>query len=406
MIEHHSVVNVWSTLSNAYRFQEHEVILQFANYIFDASVEQMTLALLNGFTLLVVPDKLWINPDKFIHYINENKVSYIEATPSLLKQYDFSAVSSLRRIIAGGEAVTIQLFNQIKKTYPGIDFINTYGPTEITITALFQFDGHQIGRPIWNTQAYVLDNYLRPVPMGAIGELYIGGVGLSRGYLNRTELTAERFINNPFQTTQEKQAQTNQRLYKTGDLVRWRPDGNIEYLGRNDFQVKIRGYRIELGEIEAAMLHFDGIIQSVVIAREHQGQQADSASKFLAAYFVAKHDIDQQHLLAYLAARLPEYMVPAVVVQLSEFPLTVNGKLDRKALPEPSFNLSSAFVPPRTELEQRVATIYAEVLGLSQESVGITDDFFRLGGNSILAIKLISRLNASLSVKINVPLLF
>ncbi|NEJ82878.1 AMP-binding protein, partial [Rhizobium leguminosarum] len=271
-----------------------------------------------------------------------------------------------------------------------------------------------IGKPIPDLKAYVLDEYLKPLPIGIIGELYVGGAGLARGYLNRPELTRERFIVNPFQTEQEKQDKCyeenghNARLYKTGDLVRWLADGNLEYIGRNDFQIKIRGYRIELGELESVLLSYAGIKQAIVLAKEHKSIETDDSSrgKYLVGYYVSDNQLDEVALLSYLQSKLPEYMVPSALVHIEKLPLTINGKLDRKALPDPAFTNSDHYVAPRNELERKLCQIWADVVGLPVEKVGTSDDFFRLGGNSILAIKLVSRLSKELNKRIHVATIF
>jgi putative pyridoxal-dependent aspartate 1-decarboxylase len=263
-----------------------------------------------------------------------------------------------------------------------------------------------IGRPIINTTLYVLDRDLKPLPLGVIGELYVGGVGLARGYLNKPELTAERFIGNPFQTKEEKVDESygpngrNARLYKTGDLVRWLPDGNIEYIERSDFQVKIRGYRVELGEIENSLSNFEGVKQAVVLAREHH------RAKYLVGYYVADSKLDEAEILRYLQSKLPEYMVPSTLVHLEKLLLTINGKLDRKALPEPEFTSSADYMGPRNEIERQVCRIWAEVLRFPENKLGIQDDFFRLGGNSILAMKLVSKINKALKANIDIAGVF
>ncbi|MHB9147923.1 MAG: non-ribosomal peptide synthetase [Candidatus Amoebophilus sp.] len=418
MIEHRGVVNLKYDLTSRYGLGNNEVLLQFANYVFDASVEQIILSLLNGHTLVMIPDLLWLDKSKFYQYLNSNKVTYIDATPTFLEQFDFSEILNLRRIISGGEKLSkscydnISVLNNCKK-------INTYGPTEISIVASVNHnvEGNNlsIGTPISNAKCYVLDSNLQLLPIGAIGELYVGGVGVARGYLNRPELTKEKFIANPFQTAQEKQDKyyggngRNARLYKTGDLVRWLPDGNLEYIERNDFQVKLRGYRIELGEIESALLSCAGIKQAIVLAKEHKsigGGEASSGSKYLVGYYVSDNKLSESTLLSYLQSKLPEYMVPSALVHLEQLPLTINGKLDRKALPDPEFTNSDAYVAPRNELETKLCRIWADVLRLPVEKVGIEDDFFRLGGNSILAIQLVSKLNNVLKIDIHLITIF
>ncbi|NDA90737.1 MAG: gramicidin biosynthesis protein, partial [Alphaproteobacteria bacterium] len=239
------------------------------------------------------------------------------------------------------------------------------------------------------------------------GELYIGGVGLARGYLNSPGLTAEKFIANPFQSEEENIVSKNTRIYKTGDLVRWLPEGNLEYIGRDDFQVKIRGYRIELGEIESILSSYEGIKQSVVLIRGHLNIDGTlTNSKYLVGYYVSELKLDEDDILNYLQTRLPEYMVPSILVYLNELPLTINGKLDRKALPDPKFGSRDNYVAPRNEIEKKVCQIWSEVLGLAEDKVGIRDDFFRLGGDSIISIRLVSRLRQNLALNLSVKNIF
>jgi acyl carrier protein len=242
---------------------------------------------------------------------------------------------------------------------------------------------------------------MRPLPIGAIGELYIGGIGVGRGYLNKAELTAERFVHNPFQTEKEKARGYNGTLYKTGDLVRYLPDGNIEYLGRNDFQVKIRGFRIELEEIENALLEYPGVRQCVVVAKE-QG----ISGKHIAAYYTGEDEIDEADLRTCLSGKLPKYMLPSVYKRLEKFPLTVNGKVDRRVLPEPEFVNGEEREKPQNDAERATLSIFAEALGLEEEAVSVTDNFFRLGGNSIMAIKLANQLRRELGIDVRVADIF
>ncbi|MEI6204384.1 MAG: condensation domain-containing protein, partial [Enhydrobacter sp.] len=305
-------------------------------------------------------------------------------TPSLCgAKWDNLKHLSESRLLLGGEGLSVGLFDKLLKER--VEFINCYGPTEATIWSVSKLYGRDqkgqlsIGSALPNQQSYILDQDLNPLPIGAVGELYLGGAGISRGYLNRPELTAERFISNPFASEEDKEKGYT-RLYKTGDLVRWLPDGNIEYIGRNDFQVKIRGFRIELGEIEHALSRHPEINQCAVISHMREG-----AGSNLVAYYVSEASIEDANLHAYMNEHLPDYMIPSVFIHLSELPLTTNGKLDRKALPEPQW-IGKLYRAPRDELDVLLCGVWQKVLGLTQ--VGIDDDFYQLGGHSILAIQL------------------
>lgn len=392
LVEHGGVINLKYDLTYKYNLQEGEVILQLANYVFDASVEQIVISLLNGHTLLLVKTNLWLDKHEFYYYLNKNSVTHFEATPTLLEQYDYSKITTLRRIVSGGEYFSKECHSRIKECNVKC-IINTYGPTETTIDAavnIINDDNICIGKPITNTQCYVLSQNLKLLPVGAIGELFIGGKGLTRGYLNRADLTAEKFVANPFSN--------GSRLYKTGDLVRMTPEFNLEYVGRNDFQVKIRGYRIELKEIEATLLQYPGINQAKVIAKS----RSNSTEKYLVGYYVSSIKLDETDILHLLQTKLPEYMVPSVLVYLETMPTTVNGKLDIKALPEPTHSNLDKYIAPRDMLETKICSLWSQVLGIPEDIISIDADFFKLGGSSILAIKFIDLLNNSLDVKNNI----
>src|SRR4029079_11935794 len=293
--------------------------------------------------------------------------------------------ASLKRIICSGEALPAELRDQGARLLPRVQLENLYGPTEAAIDVTrWSCAGDSsrevpIGRPIWNTRAYVLDCGLEPVPSGVTGELYIAGLGLARGYLNRSGLTSERFVADPH-------GSAGARMYRTGDLARWRSDGVLEVLGRADAQVKLRGFRIEPGEIEAALVAQDGVSQATVIARRD-----GAGGQRLIGYVVAATGavLDTAALRAALSRQLPDYMVPSALMVLDRLPLTPNGKLDRRALPEPELGSARAHRAPRTPQEEILCSLFAEVLGL--ERVGIDDNFFALGGDSIMSIQLVSR---------------
>jgi aryl carrier-like protein len=343
--------------------------------------------------------------------IAKHHVTHMQCTPSmarmlLLDPQARDSLGALRTIVIGGEAFPTALASQLRAA-TSARLMNMYGPTETTIWSMAytvdEVDDHlPIGRPIANTTIYILDSYQQPVPIGVAGELYIGGAGVVRGYLDRPELTAERFICDPFSST------PGARLYRTGDRARYLPDGNIEFLGRVDHQVKIRGHRIELGEIEAVLGQHPGIQEAVVMAREDTpGDQR------LVAYIVPREAIAaslghlQQDLRNFLTTHLPEYMVPAVFTILAALPLTPNGKVNRGALPAPEGvrpDLGVAYVPPQTALEEVIASIWQEVLQIS--TVGIHDNFFEVGGTSLLLVQVHSKLRAKLNTELSVVELF
>ncbi|MGV2451718.1 UNVERIFIED_CONTAM: amino acid adenylation domain-containing protein, partial [Ralstonia mannitolilytica] len=407
MIEHSGVVNLIEQQTSIldleeilYRSEQKNVVW-YADYVFDAHVWEVYSVFALGHILHLLSSEIRTDIKKLHEYIIQHNITIATIPPALL---DKESILSLGKIIVAGDITNPEIMECYRKY--GIDVINAYGPTETTVCVTFHHyceDGNpiNIGRPIGNTSAYVLDSYLRPVPMGAVGELYIGGVGLSRGYLNRPDLTAVRFLSNPFQSEEEKTSGYNGRIYKTGDLVRILPGGDLEYLGRNDSQIKIRGYRIEPGEIEAAIIGLSGIRKAVVICKE-----SSLGIKYLAAYYVSEHPFESGDISLLLSEVLPDYMVPSAYVHLNELPVTINGKLDRRLLPEPLFIGETEYVAPRTQIEEQLVWIYAEILGIDPDHISIHDDFFRLGGNSIMAVKLIAKIRQDLDMQIKVSVVF
>ncbi|WP_299249782.1 non-ribosomal peptide synthetase, partial [uncultured Aquimarina sp.] len=345
------------------------------------------------------------------------KVTVLNQTPSafyqfldILLNYDYS---HFRYIVFGGEALNPMYIRSWwgykKEKNLNTVLVNMYGITETTVHVTYKELKPQedtlsnIGKPLSDLKAYVLDNFGTPVPIGVTGELYIGGAGVARGYLNREALTKERFIENPFATDLDIEKGYT-RLYKTGDLVRWLEDGNLEYIGRNDDQVKIRGYRIELGEIETALSTITGIAQSCVLVKE---RETDSGLvKYLVGYYVAEPTvtIDDNVLTDALSAFLPDYMIPSSFVSLDSFPLTINGKLDRKSLPDPEMVDLDSYVAPTTPIQKELCNIWQEVLGI--DTIGITDDFFKIGGDSISAIEIARKMGKYLEQEIGVTDVF
>ncbi|HEX9314155.1 MAG TPA: amino acid adenylation domain-containing protein, partial [Actinomycetota bacterium] len=358
---------------------------------FDVSVFEIFCPLVAGGSIEVVANLLSLAEARADPW----SASLISAVPSAFSQLLAHGLAlSAEHVVLAGEALSATAVRQIRAAMPGSRIANIYGPTEATVYATAWYDdgtdlrtSPPIGAPIANTATYVLDAALRPVPVGVPGELYIAGVGLARGYLRRPGLTAERFVANPHAGPF---GEPGSRMYRTGDVVRWRPDGAIDYLGRADDQVKIRGFRIELGEIEARLRNHPEVGEAVVVAREEQG----SSHRRLVAYVVAARDGEAPEgpaLRAFLGETLPDYMVPSAFVALDALPLNPNGKLDRRALPapDPGAGAAAGYLAPRTETEAVLAGIWAEVLGA--ERVGVEDNFFELGGDSILSIQVVSR---------------
>ena len=332
--------------------------------------------------------------DAFAAYASDNPIDVLKITPShlaaLVADDGGAAVLPRRWLVCGGEAFTFELLARVRSLAPRCEILNHYGPTETTVGSCVLEVGDSpspgsatvpIGRPIANTQAYVLDAGLEPLPLGVSGELCIGGAGVARGYVNRPEETGERFVDDPFA------ANPGARMYRTGDRARYLRDGTIEYLGRLDQQVKIRGFRVEPGEIEATLQRHPAVRQAAVVT---QGEADDLR---LVAYLVASPQPAGAELRSFLSQWLPEYMIPSLVVPMDGLPLTASGKIDRLALPDPALlelQREEEFVPPRNAVEEEIADIWQELLGL--ESVGVRDDFFALGGHSLLATQMITRI--------------
>ena len=402
MVQHLGLTNLVVVQICDFGITKDSRVLQFASISFDASVSEVSMALCSGATLYLLHQESF-RGDAAIKACASYEITHVTCPPALLARIsDHALLNNVNVLILAGESLNASLAHQWSHSHL---VINAYGPTEATIgVAIYRVPRLSlsatipIGKPIANTRIYILDVYGEPVPIGVTGELYIGGAGVARGYLNRPELTAEKFLLDPFVM------EPGARMYRTGDLGRWLVDGNIEFVGRNDLQVKIRGFRIELGEIETSLSDYDGIRNAVVIVREDT-----TGDKRLVAYYSSVAPgtaIGAEQLRAYLLARLPEYMVPAAYVYLEAMPLTPNGKLDRKALPAPEHDAyaTHGYEPPRGDTEQRLAAIWAEVLDL--EHIGRHDSFFELGGHSLLAVQVTSRLRQGFSVEVAVRDLF
>lgn len=393
MVEHRNVTNLVVGQVKAFNFGRDEKVLWLASYVFDASVETLFLTLCSGSTLVIPTSENIHSIVAIQQLISEEKISHLHSTPSYLTMLGDQVVTpSLRRIISGGEACSAG----VARLW-GDKLINEYGPTETTVTSIQDIEYSTkgnflcIGSPVANTQAYVLSNELQLLPIGVVGELYIGGEGVTRGYLNRNELTEERFISSPF---------SSGKLYKTGDLVKQNASGKLEFFGRKDNQVKINGYRIELGEIENNLLALPSVKQAVVVVHDV------SHGKRLVAYVVSHigTTLDENSILAMLAEKIPQYMVPAACVFVEFIPLTVNGKVNYGALPGIVLDNKDAYVAPKNEIQETLSSLWATILDI--EKVGIQTDFFSLGGNSIAAIKLVSQINIAFQSQLSVKDIF
>ncbi|MFN6464051.1 MAG: non-ribosomal peptide synthetase [Nostoc sp. DedVER02] len=407
MNTHLGICNRLLWMQQAYQLTALDCILQKTPFSFDVSVWEFFWPLITGARLVVAKPGGHKDSAYLVNLILEQQVTHVHFVPSMLQVFleepSLENCRSLKRVICSGEALPVELQERFFARLE-CELHNLYGPTEAAIDVTYWQcfpDGNlrtvPIGRAIANTQIYILDEHLQPVPVGVAGELHIAGLGLARGYLNRKELTTEKFISNPFEEAE------GGRLYKTGDLARYLPDGTIEYIGRIDNQVKIRGFRIELGEIEVLLNQYEEVQASCVIARE-----GTTGDKRLVAYIVPHQHFTPttNELRQFLKAKLPDYMVPSAFVILESMPLTSNGKVDRRALPAPdlSSEIKDKYVAPRTPIEEILAQTWSQVLQLPQ--VGIHDNFFELGGHSLLATQLVSRIRNIFKVELPLRELF
>jgi len=397
MLQHYGAINTAQALGKVFKVFPGGSMLQFASLGFDASIAEIFTSLLNGASLHLIRREDMLSETDLPRIIRQQNIHTIILPPSVLAIISSEHLPGLKVVGSAGEACSREI---VERWAPGRLFVNGYGPTEATVSATLNSiddpksisENISIGRPMDNVQVYVLDEQLRPQPVGVPGELHIASVGLARGYLGRPDLTAEKFIPNPFSD------EPGARMYKSGDLVRWLSNGKLEFLGRIDFQVKIRGFRIELGEIETVLKSQPQIRDAVVIAREDI-----PGNKYLAAYFIPENDETPQisAIQNYLKEQLPDYMVPAVFIALEKFPLTSSGKVDRKALPAPEesdLTRSAEFIAPRNQTEELLAGIWREIL--KQETIGVTDNFFDLGGHSLMATQVTSRIREAFNVEL------
>lgn len=410
MIEHRCVLSLWQGLEQIYRDSPGcERIAVNASFSFDASVKQF-VQLLSGRTLVMVPQEVRLDASMMLDFFDAQQVDGIDCTPMQLKSWLAAGLATSdndrpRLVLVGGEPIDGELWRSLAFARP-TEFYNVYGPTESTVDTTFarlktDERAPHIGRPMENRIVHILDRNRRPVPIGVAGEIYIAGAGVARGYLNRPELTAERFLSNPFS------ADPRARIYRTGDVARWRADGTIDYLGRNDRQVKIRGYRIELGEIEAQLIRSAMIREAAVIDRED-----GTGDKRLVAYVVLCDSVSAlgsenvEALRASLKTSLPDYMVPSAFVVMQQLPLTTNGKLDRSALPAPDVAAyaSQSYQAPEGRIEVTLAEIWQELLQVDR--IGRHDNFFELGGHSLHGMKLIAKVEERLGTRLSVVAVF
>ncbi|MGB7440886.1 MAG: amino acid adenylation domain-containing protein [Coleofasciculaceae cyanobacterium] len=415
LVAHFNVVRLFTATQDWYNFDHNDVWTLFHSHAFDFSVWEIWGALIYGGKLVVVPYVVSRSPNAFYQLLEKEQVTVLNQTPSAFLQLiqveestNIEPKLNLRYVIFGGEALEIQSlkpwFNRHGDRTPQL--VNMYGITETTVHVTYRpitmADLEQrrsvIGFPIPDLKLYLVDSYLQAVPIGVVGEMYVGGAGVARGYLNRKELTKERFINNPFSNDPES------KLYKSGDLARYSSNGELEYLGRIDHQVKIRGFRIELGEIEALLVSHSDIDQTIAIAREDR-----PGDKRIVAYVISKpHKVlDVKAIRQYLQEHLPDYMVPSAFVFLDVLPLTPNGKVDRRALPAPNQTkreLEEDFVAPQDEVELQLTKIWEEVLGI--QPIGVKENFFELGGHSLSVTQVVSRLREAFQVELPLRDLF
>jgi amino acid adenylation domain-containing protein len=420
LVEHYSVVNLVCSQIKRFRINDSDRILQFSPIYFDASIEQIFIALSSGAVLVLISKEAIMDHERFEKYISTQLITHIHAVPSFLNNMKIKPSSSLKRIISGGDICPVALAQKWSQT---CDFYNEYGPTETTVTSIEMqmepvdetFSVLPIGKPISNTIVYVLDKLMQPVPLNIAGELVIGGEGVARGYLNNPGLTTGKFIRagnrhwslaispskklskstNDSSPSPHLPYSTHSTIYRTGDLARWLSDGKIELLGRIDLQVKIRGFRIELGEIESQLLNHPGIKEAVVITRTTQKQD-----NYLCAYINSDKKMTASELRAYLSKGLPDYMVPSNFVFLESIPLTPNGKVDRNALPDPEWKARDEFHAPRNEMEKRLVEMWSKVLEIPEDIIGIENNFFELGGHSLKATIFITKVQRELNIRL------
>ncbi|MDX6694480.1 MAG: hypothetical protein QOF02_2083 [Blastocatellia bacterium] len=412
MISHEGLCNRLLWMQEQYRLDARDRVLQKTPFSFDVSGWEFFWPLITGAALVIAKPEGHKDSAYLVELINREQITTLHFVPSMLavflEEEGLARQSSLRRVVCSGEALSVELQERFFERVEA-ELDNLYGPTEASIDVTYWRCAAEerqrsvpIGRPIANTEIYVLDDEMAPTPVGVAGELHIGGVGLGRGYWRRAKLTAEKFVPHPYSAT------GGERLYRSGDLAKYGSDGRIEYLGRLDYQVKVRGFRIELGEIEAALMEQSSVREAVVVAQEEA--TGGAAGHRLVAYLVREQEdeaLDVSRLRATLKERLPEYMIPSAFVMLAEMPLSPNGKIDRRALPTPEqteMRQRPAYMPPLTDAERTIAAVWQEVLKVEQ--VGVADNFFELGGHSLLMMQVFNKLRGSFEQEFTVIDLF
>jgi amino acid adenylation domain-containing protein len=413
LIQHHSVVNLVFSQMRRFNINEDDRVLQFSSLCFDASVEQIFISLFSGAILVLIDKNTLLDTDKFEEFTASHSITHIHAVPSFLVNIKLEQAYHLKRILSGGDVCPVSLAGKLSRC---CDFYNRYGPTETTVTSIEMMfkpgDVDEvlprlpIGKPVNNTFIYLFDKWMKLVPLAVAGELYIGGDGVARGYLNQPELTAEKFLSFFYRSYMSSRSYISKKIYKTGDLGRWLTDGNIEFLGRIDHQVKIKGYRVELGEIESQLLHHERIKEAVVLVREHE-----PGDKYLYAYVVPepaqeKNPLNLTELKDYLSQKLPGYMLPSYFLSLEKLPLTPNGKIDRRSLDSlgKKLNTGIEYMAPGSNKEKMIAQTWKDVL--KHERIGINDNFFDLGGNSLNIIQIIGKLREQLDMDLSLVAMF
>ena len=391
-----SVTNLIYSQQQLFGIGKQDKILQFSSITFDASVEQIWLALSFGASLVLVDQDTIANTEKFNNYIAEQAITHIHTTPSFLESILLDDQRSLKRIVVGGEECSTALASRYGSRYK---FYNEYGPTETTVTSTVHCvdsDTVQrripIGRPIANTLMYLFNEDMKLVPEGSVGELCIAGEGLAKGYLNDETLTDQKFTENPIVL--------NQKIYRTGDLAKWNSSGELEFLGRIDDQVKIRGFRIELGEIENQLIQHDMVKEAVVLVK------GNSDDKYIIAYYTSENELAEEKLKAHLSSKVPSYMIPSHFYYLPTIPLTLNGKVDRKQLLELEVLHDHEYEAPANEVEEKLLQIWSGILRLEADQISVTQNFFELGGHSLRATNLVGKINKEMGVDIPLQMLF